>query len=57
MFYYDVGMATSEGIDENGLLESLEDEGGHLNTEHIEYSAVSEVMAWLKAFRAAEAAR
>jgi hypothetical protein len=53
VFYYDQEAATAEGVLEADLLEALDEAGGHLNVEHIEYSKVSEVRAWLLASRRA----
>ena len=49
VYYYDHDLATSEGIDETGLLESLEESSDHADIEHIEYSSVKEVIDWLQA--------
>ena len=49
VFYYDQEAATAEGVLEGDLLEALDEAGGHLDVEHIEYSEVSEVRAWLLA--------
>ena len=49
VFYYDQEAATAEGVLEGYLLEALDEAGGHLDVEHIEYSKVSEVRAWLLA--------
>ena len=49
VFYYDQEAATAEGVLEGDLLEALDEAGGHLDVEHIEYSKVSEVRAWLLA--------
>ena len=49
VYYYDHDLATSEGIDETDLLESLEESSNHADIEHIEYSSVKEVIDWLQA--------
>ena len=48
VYYYDIELVASEGIIEEDLLASLEEAGGHHNIEHVEYSLVSEVTAWLR---------
>ena len=47
--YYDHDLATSEGIDETDLLESLQESSDHTDIEHIEYSSVKEAIDWLRA--------
>ena len=49
VFYYDKEAAVAEGVLENDLLEALDEAGDHSNAEHIEWSTVSEVRAWLLA--------
>ena len=56
VYYYDVDSVNAEGIEEKELMDSLDDAGDHLYTEHIEFSKVNEVMGWLRASKAAEAA-
>ena len=47
--YYGHDLATSEGIDEAHLLESLDEPSDHTDIQHIKYSSVKEVMDWLRA--------
>ena len=56
VYYYDMDSVNAEGIEEKELMDSLDDAGDHLYTEHIEFSKVKEVMGWLRASKAAEAA-
>ena len=49
VFYYDVDAAMAEGTLESDLLEALDEDGDEGNMEHIEWSKVSEVQAWLRA--------
>lgn len=49
VFNYDKEAAVAEGVLENDLLEALDEAGDHSNAEHIEWSTVSEVRAWLLA--------
>ena len=54
VYYYDHDLATSEGIDETDLLESLQESSDHTDIEHIEYSSVKEVIDWLRACKDGE---
>ena len=47
--YYGHDLATSEGIDVTGLLDSLQEPSDHTDTEHTGYSSVKEVIDWLRA--------
>ena len=49
VYYYDHDLATSEGIDETDLLESLQESSDHTDIEHIGHSSVKEVIGWLRA--------
>ena len=53
VYYYDLDLANSEGIDEKDPMESLEETSYHSEIEYVEYSKVSEVMKWLRAPKAA----
>ena len=56
VYYYDMDSVNAEGIEEKELMDSLDDAGDHLYNEHIEFSKIKEVMGWLRASKAAEAA-
>ena len=47
VWYYDLRSVEAEGVLEEDLFESFE-EGLDCHVEHVEYSRVSEVRAWLK---------
>ena len=48
VWYYDVRSVEAEGLLEEELLESFEEGSDCSNVEHVDYSKVSEVRAWLK---------
>ena len=48
VYYYDLDLAEAEGIIEEELLESIKEASDHINVEHVEWSTVREVLAWLR---------
>ena len=48
VYYFDVVAVESEGVTEDDLHTALEEQPDANEIEHIEYSRVSEVKAWLK---------